>query len=428
MLTFVTVTKHGKSFLPTRTRTRTISRRSVSILATTHHTTFSSKSTTSTTKMHSISSSSTNQENARSSNLPPIFGGDYAGHSATFSPSTGKLIPVPEYYVPDSMVEWGQVPSCFEVIVSEDFVDSSTSLLLHDSSPSPSPSAEEDNSGSNTTSRNNISMDRCTVQIMPEVGCGLDNLDTMKVKESIPMSTCTYTQIQIPRKAEDDADGADDVQIGSVFIPDKSRLECIFTTIHKLVDDNNNHNNNHNKIDEEGDGDVNHITFRTRVGVNFFPSKLQIKSPMDIVQETKTSNDSSKGSIADGGGLDSRRVFNLMQSPLDVNKPFSEGEGIDLTSHQMVGCWKRHDDGILIERDGKYWNGNNDDHADNQQTILSLPGNVLIQYGEQQLSPLLLEISYVMEGKRFVIAREFELSEDEKIIESSTQHYWEEKV
>ena len=51
-----------------------------------------------------------------------LMGGDYAGLSATFSAITGELIPVPEYLVPKVLLEWGQGPSCLEVIVSEDVV------------------------------------------------------------------------------------------------------------------------------------------------------------------------------------------------------------------------------------------------------------------------------------------------------------------
>lgn len=55
----------------------------------------------------SKSSSSDNKESALAKN---ILGGDFAGQSATFSGIDGKLIPVPEYYVPESMIEWGQIP------------------------------------------------------------------------------------------------------------------------------------------------------------------------------------------------------------------------------------------------------------------------------------------------------------------------------
>ena len=57
-----------------------------------------------------------------SSTLKNFYGGDYAGHHATFSQVDGSLIPVPEHYVPDSLIEWGMIPTAFEVITSEDFI------------------------------------------------------------------------------------------------------------------------------------------------------------------------------------------------------------------------------------------------------------------------------------------------------------------
>ena len=52
-----------------------------------------------------------------------LFGGDFAGHSASFDSLSGSLIPVPEYLLPESMIEWGQVPSSWEVLTSEDWKD-----------------------------------------------------------------------------------------------------------------------------------------------------------------------------------------------------------------------------------------------------------------------------------------------------------------
>ena len=82
------------------------------------------------------------------------YGGDYAGHSATYNKVTGDLIPVPDYMVPESMIEWGAVPGCLEVITSE------------------------------IISRDSADLDRFTVSVMPEVGCGVDNLDTTKKKST----------------------------------------------------------------------------------------------------------------------------------------------------------------------------------------------------------------------------------------------------
>lgn len=58
----------------------------------------------------SVSKSSSSSDNKESALSKSILGGDFAGQSATFSGIDGKLIPVPEYYVPESMIEWGQIP------------------------------------------------------------------------------------------------------------------------------------------------------------------------------------------------------------------------------------------------------------------------------------------------------------------------------
>lgn len=87
--------------------------------------------------------------------MKTILGGDYAGLFATFSSSTGELIPVPEHLVPQSMIDWGDIPSNLEVLTSEDF----------------SMDGKVENFA------------RTTVTVLPEVGCGIDNLETTKTVE-----------------------------------------------------------------------------------------------------------------------------------------------------------------------------------------------------------------------------------------------------
>jgi hypothetical protein len=107
------------------------------------------------TTMQSVANDKANNEQQAvdADALPSVYGGDFCGLSATFSATTGDLIPVPEYLVPDVLLEWGQGPSCLEVIVSED---------IHDGS-----------------------FTRQTVTVVPDVGCGVDNLDTMKSEQVI---------------------------------------------------------------------------------------------------------------------------------------------------------------------------------------------------------------------------------------------------
>jgi len=36
--------------------------------------------------------------------------GDWAGHSVNLSEKTGRVVPVPDHVVPESLLEWGQGP------------------------------------------------------------------------------------------------------------------------------------------------------------------------------------------------------------------------------------------------------------------------------------------------------------------------------
>jgi len=101
----------------------------------------STETHTSTTK----ASSNVTSNSYRIDTVTPLVGGDYAGLSATFD-AHGKLIPIQEHWIPESLLEWGQAPWCLEVLVSED-VDATT---------------------------------RQTVTILPETGCAVDNLETIK--------------------------------------------------------------------------------------------------------------------------------------------------------------------------------------------------------------------------------------------------------
>jgi hypothetical protein len=82
----------------------------------------------------------------------PGLGGiqNFVGLLASFDASTGVLVPLPDYYVPSAMKEWGQVPSVLEVLTS---------------------------SGG--------SHDRLQTIVLPETGCGIDNLETIMAKETI---------------------------------------------------------------------------------------------------------------------------------------------------------------------------------------------------------------------------------------------------
>jgi len=321
-----------------------------------------------TPKLFSSSSSTTPFPSSASwPSTSSILGGDYAGQSATFSSIDGKLIPVPEHYVPESMVEWGQVPSCLEVIVSED---------LHSSISATGTGTNTNTNTSTSASSNPRVLERNTVTVMPEVGCGLDNLDTIKNKDEIPISS--YHTFEL-----------DHVRVATTFVKEKKRhIECIF--VHEMEMERNE--------EERQGGDGAHTKMRrTRVCVNLHENN-QLKSPIDIIREHKTAEESSHGTIAEGGGLDARTVTQLVGRE-NISKPFCKEEACTVES--LEGNWQEvvagdcdgdgDDDGekSIFQFDAEYWNSDD-------ATTLNLPGGVQVRHclSPRTVEVCLLEASY----------------------------------
>mmetsp|Transcript_13457 Transcript_13457/g.26855 ORF Transcript_13457/g.26855 Transcript_13457/m.26855 type:complete len:301 (-) Transcript_13457:52-954(-) len=84
--------------------------------------------------------------------------GDHAGHVAKFSPS-GSLLPVPDHYVPEVLLEWGQAPYHLEVLTSD-------------------------------TVREGV-LERKEIRVLPAVGCGVDNLDVERRGRDVDLSDVT---------------------------------------------------------------------------------------------------------------------------------------------------------------------------------------------------------------------------------------------
>ena len=196
-------------------------------------------------------------EAAASTSSGNVLGGDFAGLAATFSPGDGTLIPIPEYLVPRSLIEWGQEPKCLEVLVSEDFSKTAT-----------------------------FSLTRNTITVLPDTGCSIDNLETVKVTDEIDLSSLYE---EIPKV----------VGLQYSTSEDELRVETIFGL-------------------EDG--------HRIRVAIDLIPSDsvFAIQSPMVLVLERRTSASSSGGTIADGGGLDGRTVSILLGEKLRKSKTFAE--------------------------------------------------------------------------------------------------------
>ena len=439
--------KHSRAFTPTSTlrRSNNLSNLSNQYISSFHHCynkhLLNLRSSSSSSKVTLLQQQQQQQQQSQESMIVPIKnmkdmfdnGGDYAGQSATFSPITGKIIPVPEHYVPESMVEWGQIPSCLEVIVSEDLMQD-VNEDDDDYSNSNSSNSSNSSSSSSSSSSSKMTLQRNTVQVMPEVGCGLDNLDTMKVQENIPSSllppSSSAAGIHIPSLA---------MSVSSVYIQDKQRFESIFTTT--------------TYTEQEKEEDNKKDCERIRISVNFFPNKLALKSPITYVKERKTSNTSTQGKIADGGGLCARTITKLIGKD-DMNHPFSnrkkeEEENKSEFLQLMIGSWNRYEYGnvnddnkiniVQMEYDEKDWtnnNDNNDDDETNPMKILSLPLNVMIRYGGE--SQFILEVSVIVnrEAKddaeqltgRIIVKSEFQQDKDGNISAKSTNYAWEEKI
>lgn len=352
----------------------------------------------------SISKRNGNGSNSNSNSrldISSIFGGDYAGQSATFSNLDGSLIRVPERYVPESLIEWGQIPGCLEVIVSEDLKMTN----------------EEEQEGEET-------LTRTAVTVLPEVGCGIDNLETMKKKEEIALGG--YKAFAMDR-----------YQIATCLIPNTTTtkkhrvVECIF-----LFRDN--------------DHDKKATTYRTRIriflkdghGNEFHPSM-----PMEVIQERKTSEKSTTGRIADGGGLDARTVMQLVGKD-KINQPFCEEKvptSPGIIASMMNGTWQKTvQEGAGVENKEKgidadnnenvitygnynheYWNSHHDGENENviftktantTTTTFILPGNILVRKcnkGTQQtLEVGLVEMNQQLVSHRVVIQYNFQHDDD----------------
>lgn len=204
-------------------------------------------------------------------------GGDFIGLSATFD-TAGNLIPVPEYLIPESLVEWGQAPTCLEVITSE-------------------------TSGPDEESYWN----RQVLTIYPETGCAIDNLEVKKTQEQVE-------DCRIWKNAEET------VRVLSVALPNhRQRIEVSFGA---TVDEAKDH--------------------RVRVGINLqhvsdaklvsdrdapLPtsrSSWLVVAPIQIIRERQLDKSSSEGTRADGGGLDGRSVSTWLGDNLKHSYKFAE--------------------------------------------------------------------------------------------------------
>lgn len=238
-----------------------------------------------------------------------IFGGDFAGQFATFSPRDGKVIQVPEHLVPSAMVEWGQVPTCLECIVSEDLI-----------------MKEADNTKQQV-------LERCTVTVLPETGCGIDNLETKSATKRIYMKDLNVFDIN---KVEAS-------QVAIVFDEKEKTFEIIFSL---------------NGM-SSSDSEIQRCRVLLRLDDDL---KLSDKRPIEVVRESRTSLQSSQGSTGkSGGGLYSSRVMELVGRD-HINRPFSDESALEMSFVAGLWCFTN------IGTTKMEWNGDD--------VVLTIPGGI----------------------------------------------------
>ncbi|KAK1744464.1 hypothetical protein QTG54_004997 [Skeletonema marinoi] len=302
-------------------------------------------------------------------------GGDHAGLSATFSSKTGELIPVPEHLVPESMIEWGEIPSYFEILVSEDLL--------------------EENEEKKTK------MERTTITVLPEVGCGIDNLETTKKVEEFNLHTNESRHVKWKDGKEQDVLVLDR-KVGPSTAPDQLvYVETMFQVASEVVTDDQDAAATDNEDREQ--------VYPRRIRVTFTidtTSNHIIKDTITINIERLYSTTSTKGTRWSGpqhnsGGLDARSVMNTIGKDIVYGDVFGvkrlkSGEDVWM----MDDAVKR----IVIE-------GTEDDDS------IRLPQNILVQFHNKESSQSWgIELSHFdVSGSKMYrrsVLRAFDSSED----------------
>jgi len=282
------------------------------------------------------------------------LGGDFAGLAATFNPGDGSFIPIPDYLIPESLKEWGQEPKCLEVLVSEEVEEDGM--------------FSSDDTVKNSGGSRGTTLTRITTTILPDTGCGVDNLETIVAEDQVDLES-QWTNLQDEDMAvhDDDADGiASATNVVGLQYPIGDSNELRLETIFGL---------------EDATGQ-----YRMRVAIDLVPSPpdtFGLQSPMVLTLERRTSSISSRGTIAEGGGLDGKTVSMLLGERLRGSKTFVDEP---VTSVNYV------QDSIVH---------------------VPLPGNISIAYGWVTDHDWTLQVGHVgQSGMRRVVSRTFTVTQD----------------
>lgn len=285
-----------------------------------------------------------------------VVGGDYAGLSATFSRNSGALIHVPDHLVPEAMLEWGDVPSYLETLTSENESDDG--------------------------------IERTTITVLPEVGCGIDNLETTK-KVQVYNADDTECQIYGVEKEQRQIVTVDRRNPRQQF-----ELETIFQAPNEEVTGDN--------------GEITQYPRRVRISFSVDPSKSSLTSDISMQVERQISDQPTRGNkwtseASNSGGLDARTVVSHIGKEIVNGDKFAvkrEKEGVDRWDFvadggidTLAGKWtqKRTKEGtqatVKEELHRTISDFGLEPNEESDVTTIRLPQNVLIRFGYKLAVP-----------------------------------------
>lgn len=315
-----------------------------------------------------------------------VGNGDYVGLSATFSSSSndinnggvGKLIPVPEHLVPESMIEWGDIPTYLEVLSSEDII-----TLDHDDS---------------SDDKKEQKLERTVITVLPEVGCGIDNLETTEKVEEFHLQQHEQSDSRFvtwKETAQEHEVVALDksTEIGGVKV---LNIETIFQVDSEVVITDDNNEDTAPAAQSENNEEQTSTIYprRIRISLNIDrETNCIIKDTITLNVERLYSN-STKGTRWSGpksnsGGLDARSVLNhigrdIVYGDVFAVKRIKSGEDVwTLTSLDSVGGGGNEDDGgkeTSVLRTLLDDVGVTKENGASSVTI-RLPQNIMLRYG-----------------------------------------------
>lgn len=214
--------------------------------------------------------------------------GDFAGLTANFHWPSGDLVEIPQHLVPKTLVEWGQVPTCLEVLTSE--------------SPD-----ESGDSGTDRTIRSARKMARHTITVLPSIGCAVDNLET--ITSGIErFETCSILPAQI-LTSNDEAWPVRVISYWPTNHLSRRRIvvEATFPIENPVVASATREG-----LDCQEEGHRIRMSVPLELTDRDGSPRVQPVSPISITCERMVSQDSSGGTLADGGGLDGQSVSRML--------------------------------------------------------------------------------------------------------------------